>query len=444
MGKEYITTVILALLIVFQIKTWKWRSFISPGFYFGALWILGVIGTQIFIDLGLLPIFNKEYLSELNIYIGFTGICFLLLTSKGRNQIQEDAIKFNFIPSFKSFLYLSSFLLVVAVVTFVSSGASFDMGASRERVHETLANQSIIVGYAQSLSTVLSICAGYTFGKFFLKDIYLSLPKRVIFLFPMIAGLIFSIYLGGRVNFVYSIVEYLIGFSLSLPIKPQKSVNKKVIGYMFMGLIAVSLFISLVAAQRQEHYGGESREYNMVKSNYPIATILYGPMEYMTSSYWGYQLRRRDFVDENNLGYGTYTFNGFINWTLPFAGRVGLEDFSIANMLGIKHGAQDSYDFKRKYYYVTHSCYIPIVQDFGHWGAFPFIFFLVYISHSLFVMVQKRRSIKHAYLLFLFYLFFYYWVKSNYYGFLMQSVLVVLYGFLLIDILNKFNPKSKY
>lgn len=386
-----VSTIILLLLIITQIKTWKWRCFISPGFYFGTLWILGVIGVTIFIELNIFPVFSKEYLNELNVYIGFTGLCFLLLTKKGRNQIQEGAITFNFMPSIKLFFYLSSFLLVVAIVTFISSGASFDMGASREKMHETVANQSVIVGYAQSLSTVLSICAGYTFGKFFLEEIYLSKIKMIIFLFPMIAGLVFSIYLGGRVNLVYSIVEYLIGFSLALPLKPNKSVNRKVMSYMIMGMIAVSLFISLVAAQRQEHYGGESRQYNLVKSNYPIATILYGPMEYMTSSYLGYQLRRKDFVDKNNLGYGAYTFNGFINWTLPFAGRVGLENFSIANMFGIKHGGQDSYDFKRKYYYVTHSCYIPIVQDFGHWGAFPFIFFLVYISHSLFVIVQKKN-----------------------------------------------------
>lgn len=437
-----VDSVILILLIIRQIKIWQWRCFISPGFYFGFLWVLGVIGVFVFSSLEIFPITFPEYLDELNIYVGFTGLCFLLVTDKGRNTINENGMIFAFIPSFRIFLMFSSLLLIVAFTVFVLNGASFNMGAARERMHETLANQSVWVGYVGALSTVLSICAGYMYGKFFMGQTKLSYFRMVICLFPMISGLLFSLYLGGRVNFVYSIVEYVIGFSLAIPIHPAKKVNKKIVIYSLSGFVLVSFFISLVAAQRQEYYGGASYQYNIVKEAYPVMSVVYGPMEYMVSSYLGYQYRRDDLVDLNNLGYGLYTFNGFINWTLPFAGRLELENFSIAKIFGVYHDPQASYDFSRIYYYTTHSCFIPIVQDFGKWGAFPFILFLVYISHNLFVNIQKKYRIRYSSSLFMFYLFLFYWLKSNYYGYLMNSVIVLLYGFIIIDIVNLFRYKG--
>ena len=430
------TSVILVFLILRQLQVWRWRCLISPGFYFGVLWILGVIGVYLFAELEIFPVSFPEYLDELNIYVGFTGLCFIYFTPKGRNMVLNEGINFTFLPNFRLYFCLSSFLLIVALSTFISSGADFNMGAARERMHETLENQSVIVGYAQSLSAVLSICAGYVFGNLFNGKVRLSLFRKAVYLFPIVSGLLFSIYLGGRVNLVYAIVEYIIGFSLAIPIMPKKKINRKIFIYVFSSLFIVSSFISLVAAQRQKHQGGASYQYNLVSEISPIMFLAYGPMEYMVASYLGYQYRRDDMVDLTNLGYGSYTFNGFINWTIPFAARFGLEDVSIAKTFDIYHDAQASYDYKRMYYYTTHSCYTPIVQDFGKIGALFLIIFLTYISHMLFVSIQKCRTVKYATRLFLFYLFLFYWVKSNYYGYFMNSVLVVLYGFLIIDILK--------
>ena len=437
-----IVFIILLCLIIRQIKVWKWRCLISPGFYFGALWILGVLGSDVFSKVGFLPLTYPEYLDELNIYVGFTGFCFLLFTKRGRCLVNENGAIFNFIPNFTVFSLLSIVTLLVALITFVSSGASFDMGQNRSVVHDTVRNQSNIVGYFQILSTVLSICSGYVYGKFFIGKLNLSLLKKIILILPIMSGLVYSIYLGGRVNFIYAICDCVIGFSLAIPLMPSKKISRKIIATCLALGLLISFFISAVAAQRQETHGGSSHLFTEVTADNILLKVLYGPVEYMTSSYIGYQYRRDDFVDLNNLGYGSYTFNGFINWTLPFSSSLGLGDASIAKTCGIYHRAQESYDFERLFYYTTHSCYIPIVQDFGTIGAFPFIFLLVYISHRLFINIQRRKFIKHACSFFIFYLFLNYWLKSNYYGYLMNSVLIVLYGFLFIDIINYFLKKE--
>ena len=171
-------------------------------------------------------------------------------------------------------------------------------------------------------------------------------------------------------------------------------------------------------------------------------SFLYGAISYIQPSYLGYQYRRDDAVDLNNLGYGKYTFNGFINWELPFSGRFGLKNSSIAHLLGIYYHNQETYDFTRDYYYVTHSAYIPIIKDFGFKGAFIAIFFIVFITHTLFIKIQERSEIKYATTFFFFYLFFDYWSRSNFYGSLSSSILIPLYSFLLIDIINFITHKK--
>lgn len=399
--------------------------------------MFGVFGSRLFIEVGLLNVVSEENIAELNRYVLFTALCFIFFTWRSKDKVNKDAtIQIQLLNSMGWYKAISCFVLLISIVTFISAGASFDMGASREAMHSNVENQSVLTGYGQAFALPLSIIAGSLLGQLLLKKRKISFINILFLFVPLISNLIFSIYLGGRVNFVYGFIQYGIGFCLVLKINQETVVSKRILKLACLSLIVLSSFISLVAAQRQEHYGGHSYQYNLIAEQGTLYALFYGPMEYMTASYNGYQYRRDDAVDENDLTYGTRTFNGFINWSLPFSGRFGLQDFTIADALNIRYNNQETYDYKRKFYYTTHSCYIPLVKDFGPIGTYFAIIFLTWISNFLFIRLQRRKSIVWASSIFFYYIFLEYWLKSNYYGTLSGSIMVTLYGLLFFDFIN--------
>lgn len=438
-----VTLLILILLVIRQIKVWKLRVFLSPGFYFGFLWILGVVGILVFTQAELIPLDAPENMNELLSFIGFTGLVFLLLTKWGYTKINKEPILVNF-TSWKVYNVLSMILLFAAFAEFFRLGGNLNMGAARGMVHEIQAGRPTWIGYATTLAPPLSIWAGYKAMNLLINKNKMSVITASLLLMPLMANLIFSICVGGRVDFVYCFAYYLIGAALSLPIKRSLKELKKPIIVIACGAVLLSAFISGVASQRAEYSGGTlSDKQVFFEQEYKGLSLLYGPIEYMTVTFIGYQYRRDDAVDLNRLGYGRYTLNGFINWTIPFAGQFGLGDVSIAKALDIYYDNQETYDERRVAYFVTHSCYIPIVKDFGPYGAYFFIVILVSIAHYLFVWIQRKKRILFSVSFFFFLLFWEYWVKSNYYGTLSGSVLIPLYGFLIIDIINYlFSPRK--
>lgn len=434
-----IALVINILLVIKQIRVWKVRCLLSPGFYFGIIWSFGLIGVLILHPVGLLLESYPQYIDELSLYVGFTGLCFYLISSRGRNTINPDSIRINF-PK-QAFAVLSILLLLAALYELNRTGATGNMSESRYLAHETLESRSTLVNYAFSASIALSILAGYEIMTILNHSGRHSFS--VFLLFPLLGNLLMSITLGGRVNIIYSLAYYLIGAAMAFEIEKSiwaslKRYKKQMVVIAIGAVFAIS-FISYVANQRSTDRSGEtSLAEQYIRSLSPVLGAIYGPIDYIVSSYDGYQLRRVDAVDPNNLGYGMYTFNGFINWTLPFAGRFGLEDFSIAKMLDIYYYNQETYDYQRELFYTTHSCYIPIYKDFGFWGSFLCIMLLVFLAHTFFVKIQRYKEIKCVYILYFYLLFLDYWMKSNMYGTLSSSVLQLLYGLLLVDILAAF------
>lgn len=439
-----IALVILILLIYRQISVWKWRVFISPGFYFGIVWTFGVLGCIVFDQLGILLEAYPQYIDELNGFVAFTALCFWILTSQGRKRIVEDrGVQLCYISSFSLFTILSTLLFIMGLLTFIQAGANFNMGLARERMHDNVAGQSVLIGYVRSMALPLCIYAGFVWGQFFSRECSFGILKKMALCLPLLANLLHSMYLGGRVDFVYGIVYYLIGFFLCVCLKPARKISNKVFGTALLGFVVLNLFITGISIQRAQHYNSDNNYQNIVANENAFLGMLYGPMEYVIASYTGYQFRRVDAVDLNHLHYGACTFNGFINWTLPFAGQLGLQDFSIAKLLGIYYNNQEGYDYERPFFYTTNSCYIPMVKDFGVYGVFFCITFLVYISHRLFVKIQEKRYINRAYKLFFYFIFFNYWLKSNFYGSLSEGLIIVLYGLLIIDFCNWLSRSKK-
>lgn len=429
------TLLILIILVVREVRIWKMRSLLSPGLYFGLIWGLGCLGLSILSPVGLVFERNPQYIDELNILVSFTAICFIIWTKKGRNEVIEEPITLN-ISDYRTYKILSFVFFVGALYDFISLGSNFNMGEARANLHDILGARSVIIGYIQTLSIPLSVYAGYSMVNKIQK--VGSTEKSWSWLFlPLVANLIFSVSIGGRVNVVFCFSEYLLGFSFALPLNQSlKNVRKTIVLIAFFALF-VMYFITAVSNQRNTYSSGQRSEVEVYLSNRsPVLGAIYGPISYIISSYNGYQLRRVDAVDLEHLGYGQYTFNGFINWTLPFSSQLGFKDFSIAKIFDIYYNNQETYDFERELYYTTHSCYIPIIKDYGFFGAFICIFFLTFIAHNLFVKVQKKDSITYVSSIFLFYLFWHYWNHSNFYGSLSSSILVPFYGFLFVDIIK--------
>lgn len=443
-----IATILNILLIIRQINVWKFRCLLSPGFYFGVVWVFGTMGTMIFDQVGILINPYPEYIDELNIYIAFTALCFIVFTKIGNKRILQNnntEIQLTYIENDKIFNILSVMILITSLITWINAGASLNMGESRSLSGENTSNQSVFVGYLMTVSLPLSIIAGYWIGQIISGKKFIKNSQKIFLAIPLIANLIFSIYLGGRVNVSYCVVQYIIGFIMSMPLKINRKIIRKIIYLFIPTFLILSIFISLVSSQRQTFYRGADYQVQEVTKNNVILEVLYGPLEYVNASYIGYQYRRVDDVDLSKKYYGTCTLNGFINWTLPFASQIGLGDVSIAKLCNVYYHNQDTYDFKREYFYTTNSCYIPIIKDFGINGAFFFIIFLSYISHWLFIKIQQQKVIVYSSSLFLYYLFLEYWMKSNYYGTLSNTILSTLYGFLIIDIIKMFTKhKKKY
>ena len=428
-----IDLILLTLLVIRQIKVWKARVFLSPGFYFGIMWFLGVFGLLTFSITGLFTEVYSEYIDELNILIGFTALCFLLFTNRGRDKINEQVVDADFI-NWRVFKLLSVIFFIAALIDFVRLGGNLNMGMAREKVHLIQESRPLWISYIETLSVPLSIWAGY---KIILlpKSRYKQKIIRVIFLcIPLFGNLIFSINVGGRVDFVFAFAAYMAGVAFGIPISQTFKRNLKPLLIISGSSLVVLIFISYVASQRASYYKGSiSDTENYFNNKYPVLSFLYGPIEYVQTTYIGYQYRRVDAVDLEHLGYGQYTFNGFINWTLPFSNQLGLGDASIAKVFDIYYHNQETYDYIRPAYNSTHSCYLTMIKDYGVVGSFVCVFFLALVAHDLFVNIQKRSKIKSACSLYVFFLFWNYWTHSNFYGTLSSSVLINLYGFLIID-----------
>ncbi len=436
----FITLIILVTTMLYQIKIWKVRALLSPGFYFSIIWIFGVIGLLLFKSANILIETYPEYIDELNILVSFTGISFIIVTKIGVKKINPSIININYIVSFRLFKTLSVFYFLLAIYVFLVEGSGLDFGKARDSMHTTIENRSFMVSYFRLLSIPLSIYAGSKIIKSFLKIEAASTVKYLFLILPFISDTLFSLTEGGRVAMVYGMILYIIGAALTVPLNFRVKERKKIIIYGILIAVFINSMISWIGSVRSDS-DGTLHTSELMKEKLGSFGFLYGAMDYVNSSYVGYQYRRIDAVDVD-LGYGQYTFNGFINWQIPFSGRFGVDDASIAKALGIYYFNQETYDFSRDYYYVTHSAYIPIIKDFGFTGAFFAIFFIVFYSHYFFVKIQRKINLRHSVNFFFYYLFLIYWAKSNFYGTLSDSVLVPLYGFLIVDIFNSMSKRK--
>lgn len=426
-----ITIHILTIIVIR--KNWKMQAILHPGFYFSILWTISTISQWITTTVGIMPLPNEPAIYELNVYAAFTSLVFMLTSSIGK---QNYTISDTFKLGTGTYDYLKVLIVLAFISTlleWISSGASFSFSENRADV---LYSQSHIGRRYTLLDSVLAICKttmpfvtiviGYILGIMLATDKALISKKWIAL--PIIIAFIDAMAQGGRISVLNSLKNYIIGVGFSIPL--YKISNKRVFKLLFYSVTCVIAFFAFIS------FVGESRaEYTGAEYSFSQFGIFGGVVDYMTSHYWGYQLRRIDYANNIDLYYGINTFYGFLDFRIPFSASLGFNG-NIWDMLGVEFDPLKIYKSGVEGSYTTSSQFMPLVADFGTKGAYVAIIVLVCLTQRLFLSIVRNRK-KSALSLVFYYIFFCYWFGSNFNGGFM-SLYTVFLAAVLFDVIRKF------
>jgi hypothetical protein len=256
---------------------------------------------------------------------------------------------------------------------------------------------------------LLAILAGYYLG---LKMQKITSPVSSIYLIslPFFISIVQVLLIGGRNPLASGIKYYVIGFALTLGLKLKNKYKRKILFSLISLALVFNVFSTWVGNQRDVYL----KEDVVINIDNPILNQFSGVMTYMSSHYWGYQLRRDDSFDAFDLGYGSNTFAGIFDFQIPFSGFIGVKTdlrslFNVENKL-------DYFYLKEHHfagYYTTNSIYLQAICDFGENGIYLFLLVLVLFSHYMFLKIHNWKFYKATDLYF-FILIFIFWSSSNF------------------------------
>ena len=177
-------------------------------------------------------------------------------------------------------------------------------------------------------------------------------------------------------------------------------------------------------------------------SEYPILRPVGSIIEYFCSPYECYQLRRDDYATDK-LEYGEKSFGGIIFFELPGAGFLHLKKASMGELLGLKRFSEKEmhtylFSINARLASGVTSTYLLIYDDFGWIGSFFVIFFIVFLSHLIFVnwFNHNHSTFFSIYFLLLINTFWAFSIFTR--PFLSGDVKTYLLGILIIEIIRLF------
>lgn len=417
-------------------KKWRTQAILHPGLYFSGLWLVSTISQSLSSSFDLMPTPNESAIYELNVYAAFTSFIFILMSNIGKKGHTVKPTFYLVDNNIRFIKILITIALISTITTFVSSGASFDFNANRADI---ISDQSHMSRSYTLLDSILAVCnttlpfvtivVGYCLGVQLatdekkMKTIWIVLPLAIAFISAMTQG--------GRIAVLTSIRNYIIGIGFALPLYTiPKSKIFKLLGYTSLCAFIFLSFISIIGESRADYTG---YEYGFSRFG-----IFSGVVDYMTSHYWGFQLRRIDYANDINLYYGINTFYGFLDFRIPFSASLGLNG-NIWDILGFNYDPYAIYKSGVEGCFTTSSQFMPLIADFGTKGAYIVIIFLVYITQMLFLSVINNPK-RNAISLVFFYMFFSFWFGSNFNGGFMSLYTVLLAAFL-FDFIRKVYSK---
>ena len=418
------TLLILIVTAYFFWKNWNYKVLMHPGFYFLLVWIIAVPSQWYLMQLGYSSLPHPSYVDELNFYVAFTAVSFLLWNFRGA--------KFqNLKPELQIIKSLSFFKIAVIIVfssyllEFMFSGASLNVGINRTGGH---LGRSSILSILRSARFILEFMAGFYIGKKFLKQ---KTPIKYFYLLmPLMGAILLSIQGGGRNPMLIALKAYSLGFGFSLPVYLNYQIKTKIIVLSVSAIVISGIVFSLWDLQRKSVRGFTVREYDS-----RLVESFSGPMEYMGAHYYGYQLRRAEW--DGQLNYGTNTFYGFLDIRVPFSNAIGLGRSSLGSALGVEDYRLEVYYSGLPGSYTTWTNYIQMIRDFGENGALLFIFLFTLYTHKLF-LYRLKYGFKSGISIIPYYLCFYYWANSNFYSFYGFNIVnSTIIPFFLFDLLQR-------
>jgi hypothetical protein len=440
------TEIILVLNILIQLKLFKFKAFLHPSMFFCIVWIISMPSYLVLSEID--PVMATkfpEYVDELNFYILFTGICFIVFSLFNHSKVQNsdsnwDISLFGYL--FKSIVLFSIF---GSFLFWISTGASLSIGSNRATFVEGMMDSyeyggqfGFLFSIASVLNSLMLPCAifvGFIGSKWVFKNEKYN--DNIIWLvLPIISYLLYSAAIGGRNPLFWGVRYHILGFGLgALSNINYKSNLRKVVLYGFLFFLLVNTYSTFVATDR-----AKVNEYDIISQSlwieYPLLEPFSGVIEYMAFHYMGYQYRRYDYVDDE-LTMGAKTFSGALKATIPLSSTFGI-NITIGDLIGVKniYQIQDIMYSNREWRETTFTSYIILYDDFGYLGVFVFLIVFIWISQLVFVdwFTKTHKGFMSIFPIFMIWCF---WTNTNFDPFTASSFMPIVYVFLLIDfILN--------
>lgn len=396
--------------ITFFLKNWKARAILHPGFIFAILWLVSTISEWLALRYDIVSLPNELAIYELNMYAAFTSLVFVCFSFVGKST-EKKIDTFRIAGLNMTYInYLLWFALISTFFTWIINGASFDFSSNRSDIIDYQSHMShnytildTLLALCNTAMPFVTIVIGYYLG------IYLATGEAKVnkkwFYLPLIIAFVEAMTQGGRVSVLMSLRSYLLGIGFSLPLfSISKNRRRKIIAGSLAVLVLFLIFISVIGQSRATFTGND-----YIYSRFGIFA---GVVDYMTSHYWGYQLRRLDYADGINLYYGVNTFYGLLDFRIPFSSALGLPG-NIWSIFGVDFDPLKIYKSGVEGCYTTSSQFMPLIADFGTRGCFIAIIFLVGITHKLFINLISVPK-KSAFGIILFYMVYCYWFGSNF------------------------------
>ena len=451
-GIEYFTIVSLFLLNIELFRIWRLQMLFHPSFYFSLIWLMSVPAQLFLTSEGIAFVRYEDSVKELNTLVLFTTICFLIIIRFGKNKKNKSHIKLTFtknLRAYKIFVYITFFSSVFQFIySTIAFGISLNPGLNRgivisdEYRSRSLSIFEFIGSYGGMFLPVITICAGYYLGLKIQKKSTLKVSNWLIIL-PLLIYIIQVITIGGRNPLAVGIKYYLLGLGFSTTANKIINVNYKYILFGFFAFVLFNIFITSLGNQRREVLE-EGDQYVELKS--PVLNQFRGIMDYFSSHYWGYQLRRKDIYDSDKLGYGFYTFHGVFLISIPFSKLFGINS-NFGDLIGMPEDNLDYFYLKENGYesfYTTNSIYVEMICDFGEAGIYIFIILLVIYTHRAFLKLTNK-NINKSINLYFYILIFKYWSSSNFQSVYASGEIMLLFLILFTyDLLSSIIDKLKW
>jgi oligosaccharide repeat unit polymerase len=416
------SVVIIIQLIVFYYKLGL-RMIVHPGTFFAAIWLFSVFSQQILMNFDLALVRDLDLIRELTILVLFTSLFFMfwVLIVSGK---RDTSHRVNFDLNILAFQRLTAITLGGAVALMLyqwySLGlSSFNLAHIRDintsDKTNYFGNESNIVisllKYTQFFYPLIGPISGYYLASIYLLKKSILIEKRYLY-FGLIIAVVYVFTNGGRNPLFEGVKYYFVGVCFALPAYFSSSERKWLLRRILFVVIGLSIFSTAVSDSRSEYHATDVYSKNF---DNPVLSALSGGIEYAGAHYYGYQIRNTDTYDENNLGFGYYTFYSLFDITIPLSNYFGVKG-NLGNFLGYKENKIDYfYLWENNYegYFTTNSVYLGLKLDFGFYGSILFLFVFTFYTNYLFEKIKRGRRVT-IYTLFWFSLCFEFWAASNF------------------------------